>query len=470
MLNSLRSRFILSHTLTLFLIIPLMGLGLIYILESQVLLPDIARELKEQAELVVQLIGDNPDLWSHPDEAQTLVERVDPDVSALVMLLDRNGNILASNDPQDATRLGGPFHHPGLPAILSGQMSQHTDYSPRLESQVADIFIPVFGSNDQVVGVVRMAHGLNTIYDQFVRLRYYVAAVLLLAILLGILSSSILAIRLERPLREVVHAIDRLAGGQDLAPLSERGPSEIRSLEHAFNVLMKRLRAIQESRHQLIANTVHELSTPLGALNSGVQALEEGADEDPVLRRELLKGINTEVSRLTHLLQDLTLLYDQVIGHIALDRHPLALGQWLPGILAVWREAALKKGLQWQADIPSQLPTVNADPDRLAQIVGNLLSNAIKYTDRGGTVSIAAGNAPGRVWISVLDTGRGIPLDEQEQIFVPFFRGRHAGRFPEGMGLGLPIARELAQAHGGRLEVESNPGQGSRFTLSLPLS
>ena len=251
--------------------------------------------------------------------------------------------------------------------------------------------------------------------------------------------------------------------------MPERGPEEIRVLQQAFNVLMKRLRALQESRRQLLANMVHELSTPLGALSSGVQALQEGADEDITLRRELLRGMNAELSRLEHLLQELTHLYDQVLGHVNLDRRAIALGEWFSGILPTWREAAQKKALRWQSSIPSQLPTVQADPERLAQILGNLLSNAIKYTDKGGTVTIAASPENERVRISVMDTGVGIAPDELDKIFTPFYRGRHAGRFPEGMGLGLPIARELAVAQGGRLEVESTPGKGSCFTMWLPV-
>ncbi len=468
MLNSLRTRLVLSQTLTLFLIVPLMGLTLIYVLESQVLLPDISRELREQAQLVVQLTEAQPEVWNHPDEARALVARTDPGVSALLMLLDRNGNILASTDPADAQRMGSEFHHPGLANILAGQISEHQDYSPRLDGQIADIFIPVKGPDRQVVGVVRMAHHLVTVSDQFSRLRYFVAAVLGLTLILGVIAGLILALRLERPLREVTRALNRLAIGQELAALPERGPTEIRVLVHAFNVLMNRLRALQESRRQLLANTVHELSTPLGALNSGVQALQEGADEEPELRRELLQGMSTEVSRLKRLLDELMNLYDQVLGDIKLERKAIALGEWLPGVLSTWREATTRKGLQWRVDISPQLPTCEIDPDRMSQVVGNLLSNAIKYTDRGGTITVTAMPEKDAVRISIADTGRGIAPDEQEKIFVPFYRGRHAGRFPEGMGLGLPIARELAQAHGGRLEVKSTPGWGSTFTLWLP--
>jgi signal transduction histidine kinase len=134
-----------------------------------------------------------------------------------------------------------------------------------------------------------------------------------------------------------------------------------------------------------------------------------------------------------------------------------------------WREAALDKGLGWQASIPKDLSTLEIDPDRLAQVVGNLLSNAVKYTPSGGTVTVTAGTAVDEgVWIRVSDSGPGIDPEEQERIFEPFHRSQRGRRFPQGMGLGLTIARDLVVAHGGRLEVESEPGQGSHFTVRLP--
>jgi signal transduction histidine kinase len=106
----------------------------------------------------------------------------------------------------------------------------------------------------------------------------------------------------------------------------------------------------------------------------------------------------------------------------------------------------------------------------LAQAVGNLISNAIKYTPAGGIVSIGVESDPQTVRIQVTDTGPGIALDDQARIFEPFYRGQTARRFPQGMGLGLTIARDLVVAHGGHLDVTSIPNQGSQFTISLPIS
>ena len=141
---------------------------------------------------------------------------------------------------------------------------------------------------------------------------------------------------------------------------------------------------------------------------------------------------------------------------------------WLPRVIATWREATRVEGLTWKENIADTLSSVEIDETRVAQAIGNLLSNAIKYTPDGGTVTFEAKPENDGVLFAVSDTGPGIPADEQEQIFEPFYRSHHDRRFPQGMGLGLTIAHDIVAAHNGTLNVESTLGQGSRFTIWLP--
>jgi two-component system sensor histidine kinase BaeS len=205
-------------------------------------------------------------------------------------------------------------------------------------------------------------------------------------------------------------------------------------------------------------------------VRSAAHVLRGPAGDDPAIREELLSGVETQIERMQPLLDDLALLHGQVSGGVTLHRRPVAIGEWLPPVLLPWRAAALDKGLDWQVDVPQRLPVIEADPDRLAQVVGNLLSNAIKYTPAGGHVAVTAGIAHQELWLCVADSGPGIAAEEQQRVFEAFFRSERDRRFPQGLGLGLTIARELALAHGGRLELDSEPGQGSRFTIVLPLS
>jgi two-component system sensor histidine kinase BaeS len=468
--NTLLRRLVVSHILPLLVTIPIMGIALIFVLETQVLQPGLANELQVDAKLIAAVTRDMPGIWRDAAQAQVMVGHVDPNLTARVMLLDASGRLLASSDPSDAERIDQPLIHPALPQVLAGRTSIHTDYSAGLQSEIADVFVPVVGSQGQILGVVRLSYPLISVFDQFLHLRYLIAGVLAVGLFFGTAMGSFLAVDLGRPLHHVTQDIYRLASGQDLAPLPEQGPQEIRLLLRAFNDLAGRLRAVEETRRQLLANLAHELGRPLGALHLAVQVMQRGAAEDVSMREQLLAGMATELQGLQRVVDDLVRLRDQLVGQLQMDRRPTALGEWLRRVLSPWRESAREKGLRWEVAVPSDLPVLKIDPERVGQALGNLLSNAIKYTPWGGTVSVSAGTAENAVWIRVSDTGPGIAPEEQAHLFTPFYRGKQAGGPQPGMGLGLGIAHDLIAAHGGRLEVESVPGVGSHFTLWLPSS
>jgi signal transduction histidine kinase len=260
-----------------------------------------------------------------------------------------------------------------------------------------------------------------------------------------------------------------IAQGETIDPIPEHGPQEIRQLSASVNILNERLRLLEETRRRSLANIVHELGRPLGAIQSAIHALQGGAAEDPQLLVELLEGMQSEIGRLEPLLDDLAMLHGQVEDTIELSRQFIPLSDWLPPVLLPWRAVAKEKGLDWQVVVPENLPTVSLDPDRMAQAVGNLLSNAIKYTPEGGGVAVNAGSKDAQAWIRVEDTGPGIIPEERERVFEPFYRSTEERRFPQGLGIGLTISRELVRAHDGRLELNSTPGEGSQFTIYLPI-
>jgi signal transduction histidine kinase len=302
------------------------------------------------------------------------------------------------------------------------------------------------------------------------QLRGLIATILVIALMLGGVLGFFLALNVARPVQKVTEAIDDLAWGDRRDRLSVQGPDEIKRLLKSVNFLVERLHNLEQARKQLLANLVHELGRPLGALRMAIQVTRGGAKNDPQLLDELLAGMDGETESLQRLLDDLAHLHDQVLGTLELNRQPLHLTEWLPTMLRTWQEAAILKHLQWKEIIPESLPTIDADPVRMVQIVENLVSNAIKYTPPGGTVTIAAGVQQQTVWIRVSDNGPGIPMEEQSKVFMPFYRGGQSRRLKDGMGLGLSIARDLTIAHGGRLELESTPGMGSQFTIWIPIS
>ena len=470
MLNSLRRRLILSHTLPLLLISPLAGLALIYVIETQVLLPSITSELRTQAVLVAQLAAERTGVFQNSAVAEHFVKQMAAVSTAYVTLVDPSGRLLASSDPADSGDKGRKLDLPGLPAVLKGEVSVRTVYSRNARADVAAIMAPVFGPNHQLIGAVRLTHEQISIYEWFVRLRIIIAAVLTASLILGMGVGLLLAWNVGRPLRMLADAVSSMASGREVSPVPEQGPEETRLLAAAFNALREQRQVLEQTRARLLANLVHELGRPLGAILSAVQALQGGADETPELRQELLAGMKQEILRLQQLANDLTHLRGLALGPLELHRRPVALSEWLPQTLAPWREEAQSKGLHWKTAVPSDLPEVDIDSDRVAQALGNLVSNAIRYTPPGGKIVVEAQSGGVEATISVSDTGPGIPPEEQEMILTPFYRGHGVRRFPQGMGLGLTIARDVMAAHGGRLEIKSSPGAGSRFTLHLPLN
>jgi two-component system, OmpR family, sensor histidine kinase BaeS len=471
MLATLRRRLIVSHTLPLLVVLPVVGVALIYVLETQVLIDSLSKDLTGEARLVAEMIGDLPGVLQNQAQAQNFVNHIGDTLAARVMFLDTDSRLIASSDARDAERVNQVVEVPNLDRAADNQVGITTRYSPRLDAVVADVVAPVSAPGHGRVGAVRLSHQLNDVYDRFQRLRLLIAGVLLGGLALSAIFALVLALNLQRPLKQVTEAIQLLASSWQTSMLAvpAQGPEEVKVLVQSFNVLSERLRVSEAARNQLVANVVHELGRPLGALRAAARALVRGASEEAGLRRELLTGMEQEIERLRRLLDELVLYYCQSAGALRLEPRPTDLGAWIVPLMAPWREAALATGITWHSTIAPDLPTVSVDPDRLAQAFENLLSNAVKYTTPGGAVSVEAGSDATDVWFRVGDTGPGISHEDQAHIFDPFYRSQAGGRFPQGMGLGLTIARNLATAHGGWIEVDSEPGTGSRFTLHIPI-
>jgi len=386
------------------------------------------------------------------------------------MLLDAGGRILASTDPRDADRIGT------IPSIFVDRPPEEFDQtftiayqSARLDGDVIDVVVPVMNPEQEKLGLVRVTYHYDTVLDQLFEFRFLMGAIMLVALLATAALGYVLALDISAPIQYVAQAIYDLAWGGRHEPLPLTGPEEIEAQAKAVNFLVARLDTLEAARRQLLANLVHELGRPLGSLRSGLQALARGAKEDPALMDDLLVGMNQQAARLQVVLEDLAHLHDQILGTLELERRPLSLSQWLPMVARPWIEMAGDKKQLVTLAIPPDLPPVAADANRLAQAVENLIGNAVKYTPRKGEITISAGTQGDEAWIRVADNGPGIPLEEQQAIFEPFFRGSQESRIKQGMGLGLSIARDLVVAHGGRLELDSAPEQGSRFTIWIPL-
>ncbi len=471
MTKSLRARLVLSQILPLIIVVPVLFFAFSYLIETRFLVPRLATELLTNARLLAEIARVDYITTGDQRSLQLYLLELQPDPQVRLVYMKPDGEVVYSNDPAYREYIGLRITTTGLQAAQAGEPVLLTRRSALLSGKYSiDVLLPIQVSSNQTIGILWLTYIETSLAHLFQEMRWLAVAVTLACLVIGSLIGSILAIQIGRPVQKATHAIRSLACGERSEVLEEKGPDEMRALVREVNVLVTRLHSLEQARRQLLANLVHELGRPLGALRSAIQALIRGAGEDPSLYKELTVGMDEEAARLQNILNDLTHLHDQVLGTLELKLENVALADWLPRTLISWQESASEKKLNWSVNIPDNLPAVQIDQVRFAQVIGNLASNAIKYTPSGGEIKITAGQQESEIWIQFSDSGIGIPKAEQGFIFQPFYQGSHAQRIKDGMGLGLSIAKDLTAAHGGRISLESTPSQGSKFTIHLPIN
>jgi two-component system phosphate regulon sensor histidine kinase PhoR len=228
------------------------------------------------------------------------------------------------------------------------------------------------------------------------------------------------------------------------------------------------LRSLQTTRRELIGNISHEFRTPLAGIKAMVETLTGGAMDDKVAAKDFLTRIDSEVDRLTQLVEELTELSRIETGKAELKKEPIDLNKLVEEVIAQLSPQAERQQLSISREFATNLPSVLADKDRVRQVITNLVHNAIKFTPAGGRITITSRALEGSVVVHIADTGIGIPEEDLPRVFERFYKGDKA-RAGGGTGMGLAIAKHVIQAHGGSIWVRSEEGKGSTFAFSLPL-
>jgi signal transduction histidine kinase len=277
--------------------------------------------------------------------------------------------------------------------------------------------------------------------------------------LLGVYLSR----RITRPLRALSAAADEVAAGHYGVELPDaHGGDEISHLSARFGDMAAKLAESEQLSRNFLMSVSHELRTPLTAIRGHVAALREGVIDDPVSRDGSLGVIGEEAMRLERLVGDVLDLAKLDANRFTVLQEEVDMARLCERAFNAFAEIARRRAIDYRRDFESG-PVIVTDGDRVLQIISNLLSNAFRWTPEGGRVSISLSAENGSVSVVVADSGPGIAAEERDRIFRPFW-SRDGG----GTGLGLAIARELAHALGGTVELSSEPGLGSRFSLVLP--
>ncbi len=284
----------------------------------------------------------------------------------------------------------------------------------------------------------------------------------------ALLLGTLLFVTIMRPLRNLRVAAKKVAAG-DLTtqvPISSR--DELAAVGQAFNEMATRLSQQQHIRQQMVADIAHELRTPISVIQGTLEAMLDG-----VLRPDPseLRDLHTETRRLARLVEDLRTLSLADAGQLTLVRGKLDIARTMREVVGRMTPLAEARDITLLVEAAPHMPTVEADGDRIAQVLTNLIDNALRYTPAGGQVTVHVAQDGEHVHLTVADTGPGIPEEDLPFVFERFWRGdksrsRHSG----GSGLGLAIVKQLVDLHGGTVEVQSKVGEGSRFVVSLPAS
>jgi signal transduction histidine kinase len=286
------------------------------------------------------------------------------------------------------------------------------------------------------------------------------------------LCAVFLIVGVSRRALAPVEALTAAAREMEAGDLSQRvevtSRDEIGDLAHAFNSMADGLARQEELRRQMVTDVAHELRTPLSNIRGYLEALQDGVvDPD----KDAIDSIHEEAMLLHRLVEDLQELSLAEAGQLRLERRPAALTDVVDGAVEAACPQAAAEKLVLTVDVPKSLPLVDVDPQRIGQVLRNLLCNAMTHTPPGGEIGITAHVQDEWIVVCVRDTGTGIAEEDLPHVFDRFYRAdRSRSRATGGAGLGLAIVRQLVEAHGGQIEVESEPGQGTTFTFTLPVA
>jgi signal transduction histidine kinase len=313
----------------------------------------------------------------------------------------------------------------------------------------------------RTIGVVEVSRSTYAGESFLAALRQILLLTILVAVVTSLLVSVLLARRLSGPIGDMEQATRRIAAGDLDVRLGDYPSAELGRLAESINHMAGQLKRLEDARAQFIGEISHDLRTPLTAIKGLLVNLIDASGPG---EQSSLEVAERETDRLIRLVNQLLDFSRWQGGQLKLNRCPVDIGLIARAAVALSQGQADHRNITLQAEIPPALPTGYADPDRLQRVILNLLDNAIKFTPGGGRVTLTVARRGDEIELGVQDTGRGMSDEERERAFESYYRGAGGGA-----GLGLTIAQAIVEAHGGRMGIESNSGQGSRVWFTLPL-
>ena len=272
-----------------------------------------------------------------------------------------------------------------------------------------------------------------------------------------------------RPLAKISAASRAIAAGDYTRTVEVRQKGEIGELAGSFNHMVTQVRLSNQTLKDFVANVSHDLRTPITVISGFAGSIVDGTMQTPEEIRDAGQIIESEARRMERLVDDLLQLTRLEAGLRRFDRRPVSIHAMTDRTIR--RVETATPGRTVVNSVSEDLPLVLGDEELLERVLMNLLNNALSYTPESGSVTVSAQASPQWITVRVADTGSGISTDDQSRIFERFFRGDKSRGSKDGhTGLGLPIVREIVEAHGGTVSVSSRPGAGSTFSFTVPVN
>src|SRR5580704_1865281 len=401
-----------------------------------------------------------------PDEAFA-VERL----RHVYLLTDANGILLQSSTIYDSIGVDKPQTREMIQRVLKEQRD-HPEYSIQKDEDGIPYYIRAGWTLDDHKHKYFLAIGRSLALpyrtvESFTRTYLLFApAMLVLASFFGWWLAGVAI----QPVNSVAHAAQNVTGSTLTLQIPLRGAGdELDHLIDSFNQMTERLHQSFEQTRRFSTDVSHELRTPITAIRGQLEVALFTA-ETPEQYRESIINAMEDIEKLSSIVRALLLLSQAESGQVVLQKAPLDLSEVVTDLVDQFQIPAEEKDVRLTAEIEPCAP-VEADHTQIERLLSNLLSNAVKYTPKGGSVRVIVGPAREQGWtkLSVEDTGVGIPAENLPHIFDRFYRVRNAQTNAiQGLGLGLSFVAWIVEAHGGRIDVASNSGEGTRFTVLLP--
>lgn len=398
-------------------------------------------------------------------QVQVLIERYGAPETITLRVLNAQGQLISSSNPSIDRQVTDWRIVPGVALALKRQSAE--GIAKGLFSADDRLYIakPII-RNGELLGVLRVSITLSQFQKQFTQVIWTVLGTLLLTILLCTLLSERLAKSISQPIETMRNFAIRLGSGQFGDQLTIYQSDELNQLAIELNRMSERLASLDQERKSFLANVSHELRTPISNVQVTVEALRNGAIEEPALRDRFLQTVEDETKRLTRLVHDLLDLGRLEAGVAQLDQQIISLQGLVYRAVNSMEPRMQKLGISVQLNLTKL--SLYADPERLLQAILNVLDNAIKHSETGSTIFISIYKEGRDAVIKIQDQGTGIQAKDLPHIFEQFYT-QDPARQGSSNGLGLSITKRIVEAHKGTITAQ-NAAKGAVFTISIPMS